>query len=564
VRDVRTAGLSAGRPAAAGGRAGARTVGRVVVTVLAALLVWFALVAPEDGRGLSPAAFLRVPLEGLVLVGVALVVPRPARRWVEVLVGLLLGVLVLVRLLDLVFLSTLYRRFNPLTDWRYVGSARDLLGDSLGGGPSVLVAAGAGLAVVAIVVGMPLAVRHLSAIAVRHRTLSVRVLIGATATWLVLALTGAHVVAGVPVASSSAAALAVDEARTVRANLHDRGVFGAAIPVDAFDDSQGSDLLTALRGKDVVVIFVESYGRVAVEQAPAVAASLRSGGGRLAAAGYSTRSAWLTSPTFGGISWLAHSTLQSGLWVDSQQRYDQLLDTGRLTLSGAFARAGWRTVDVVPANRYDWPEGIAFYGYDRVYDARTLGYAGPGFGYAPMPDQYTLSAFDRAELGRGPGGDRPPVMAEIDLVTSHVPWAPLPRLVSWDAVGDGSIYLADAGKAPTRDVVWRSAQSVRSAYGRSVAYSLDSVVSFLTGTRDKDLVAIVLGDHQPASIVSGPSASHDVPVTLVARDPAVAHRISTWGWTDGLRPRSASPVWPMDAFRDRFLRAFSPPPQGGH
>ena len=51
---------------------------------------------------------------------------------------------------------------------------------------------------------------------------------------------------------------------------------------------------------------------------------LDAGTGRLRAAGFSSRSAFLTSPTFGAASWLAHATLQSGLWVDSQQRYDQL------------------------------------------------------------------------------------------------------------------------------------------------------------------------------------------------------------------------------------------------
>jgi hypothetical protein len=34
------------------------------------------------------------------------------------------------------------------------------------------------------------------------------------------------------------------------------------------------------------------------------------------AAGFSAKSTFLTSPTFGGISWLAHSTLQSGMWID--------------------------------------------------------------------------------------------------------------------------------------------------------------------------------------------------------------------------------------------------------
>ena len=149
-------------------------------------------------------------------------------------------------------------------------------------------------------------------------------------------------------------------------------------------------------------------------------------------------------------------------------------------------------------------------------------------------------------------------MAEIDLVTSHVPWAPLPRLLDWAAIGDGSPYLAQAGLATPRDVVWSSPERVRAAYGQTVAYSLNSVVSFLRATHDDDLVVLVLGDHQPVSIVSGEHAGHDVPVSIVARDPAVLARISSWGWQDGLRPGPAAPVWPMDRFRDRFLTAYGP------
>lgn len=69
---------------------------------------------------------------------------------------------------------------------------------------------------------------------------------------------------------------------------------------------------------------------------------------------------------------------------------------------------------------------------------------------------------------------------------------------------------------------------------------------------------IVLGDHQPATIVSGPGASHDVPITIIVHDPAVMDRISRWGWQDGMRPGPNAPVWPMDAFRDRFLTAYGP------
>ncbi len=186
-----------------------------------------------------------------------------------------------------------------------------------------------------------------------------------------------------------------------------------------------------------MLAFVESYGRVAVEgpDAGAVQRLLDAGTARLGAAGFGARSAFLTSPTFGGSSWLAHSTLKSGVRVADPWAYDHLLGSDRTTLTSAFGRAGWRTVAVMPADHGPWPEGQAFYGFDRVYDRSGLGYAGPAFGFSSMPDQFTLAALDRLELRVQRGA---PVMAEVDLTSSHGPWAPLPTTVDEAALGDGS------------------------------------------------------------------------------------------------------------------------------
>src|SRR4029079_18316659 len=122
-------------------------------------------------------------------------------------------------------------------------------------------------------------------------------------------------------------------------------------------------LLAGLRGKDVLVAFVESYGRVSVQDTSfsvGINKVLDEGTRDLTAAGYQSRSAFLTSPTYGAGSWLAHATLQSGLRVDSQRRYRQLLGADRLTLTDLFGRAGWRSVFDVPANTEDWPEGEEF------------------------------------------------------------------------------------------------------------------------------------------------------------------------------------------------------------
>ena len=242
---------------------------------------------------------------------------------------------------------------------------------------------------------------------------------------MLCAVLGVHAAQGAAVASTSTSTYAFGQVSRIPSELRDQRAFARAAQADPLRRTPASRLLTGLRGKDVLFVFVESYGRVAVQDssmAPGVDRVLADGTRRLDAAGFGSRSAFLTSPTFGAISWLAHSTLQSGLWVDSQQRYDVLVTSPRFTLSQAFGRAGWRTVSDVPADTHDWPQG-AFYHYDQLYDSRNVGYRGPRFGYPTMPDQYTLDAFHRLELARQ---HRPPVMAEIDLITSHAPVVPDP------------------------------------------------------------------------------------------------------------------------------------------
>jgi hypothetical protein len=200
----------------------------------------------------------------------------------------------------------------------------------------------------------------------------------------------------------------------------------------------------------------------------------------------------------------------------------------------------------MPANKRTWREGSSFYHYDKVYDRRNVGYRGPGFGLPPMPDQYVLQALHRLELARR---DRSPVFAEVDLLSSHAPWTRVPRLTSWDDVGDGSIF----DRIPAQE---SAPGGVPAAYGRSIEYTLNTVFSYVRRYGDDDLVLVVLGDHQPATVITGQGAGHDVPISVIAHDPRVMDRTASWGWQDGMRPSPQAPVWPMGAFRDRFLTAF--------
>lgn len=531
-----------------------RTGVGVALTVLAFLLVWAALVAPSQPSRVTLGAFARLPLELLVIVALAVLLPAAPRRVLAVVVGAVLSVLVVVKVLDIGFFTAFDRPFDPVDDSSYAGIGVETLRDAVGSSRANLAVAVAVVLIVALLALPVLALLRATRVAAGHRRWALQAVGALCAVWMVLR------VAGAPVASSSAAALAVDEVHAVKTGLEDRAMFARQIAHDRFRATPGNRLMTGLRGKDVLLVFVESYGRVAVEGSsfsPRIGAVLDQGTAQLRAAGFSSRSAFLTSPTFGGLSWLAHCTLQSGIRVDGQRRYDQLVRNNRLTLTRAFKRAGWRTVADMPANHRAWPQGSTYYHYDQIYDRRNLGYRGPSFGLPPMPDQYALLALHRIELAER---HRPPLFAEVDLISSHAPWTRIPRLISWDDVGDGSIFDRLPAEESTQAALFGDAKRARAAYGDSIEYSLSTLFSFVQRYGDDDLVLVVLGDHQPATLVTGQGADHDVPISVIAHDPKVMDRIAGWGWQDGMLPSAQAPVWPMEAFRDRFLSAFGSSP----
>jgi hypothetical protein len=311
-------------------------------------------------------------------------------------------------------------------------------------------------------------------------------------------------------------------------------------------DAGTAGLLAGLEGRDVTIVFVESYGAAALDDpglSPAILPLLDRAGRRLAAAGISLRSGRLESPVRGGQSWLAHGTLLTGLPLSSQPLYAVALSAGRTTLAHLFARAGYATAAVVPAVRRAWPEG-AVLGFERIVDADGLGYAGPAYGWGGIPDQYTLSVLDRVlPAGR-------PVFAQVVLVSSHGPWHPVPPLVAdWDAVGKSEVYLT-AERHP-------GGADMRADYVAALGYSLASVFDWIERRVENGGLVIVLGDHQPAPLVAGPDASFAVPVHVASRSAGLVEAFADWGFAPGPRP-GGEPL-PMAAFRDRFVEAFSRP-----
>ena len=259
-------------------RGGAPKAIAVAITALALLLVWAALVAPNEPSDLNLGAFARLPLELVVVVALAALLPATPRRVLAVIAGVVLGLVVLMKALDIGFFTAFDRPFKPIDDSGYLGIGIETLRNAIGGSSANLVVAVGAVVVVALLTLPALALLRVTRIAAGHRDWALRAATVLGVLWVALRIVDA------PVASSSAAAIALDKVEAVQTGLEDRATFAQEVARDRYRGTPGSRLLRDLRGKDVLLVFIESYGRVALEHSsisPGVGAVLDRGEAQL-------------------------------------------------------------------------------------------------------------------------------------------------------------------------------------------------------------------------------------------------------------------------------------------
>jgi Sulfatase len=463
------------------------------------------------------------------------------------------------KIAELALRESLGRPLNPLLDLQLARSLVDLLTETLGGVLGCLGIAGLALLPFLVFAGAWAALRAtqraLERRFARHATLAASaVLLGLFAVQhMAPQALGPHRL----VSDHASVTLLAQWRRAAAAQASLQSLQGA-IARDRFRTMPAERLLARLGGADVLLMFVESYGRSALElprYASTLVPTLDAFDERLAGHGLLAASGWLTSPTVGGQSWLAHGTFESGLWLPDQAHYEALVHSERLTLTRAFARAGYRTVAIKPAITRPWPEGERL-GFAAIYAAADLGYAGKPYNWVTMPDQYTLAGLERAERAKS----AQPLFAEVSLISSHAPWTPIaPVLEDWSMIADGSVFSAWADDGDPPEVVWRDSERVREQYARALDYVLRVLASYAANFVDQNTLLILVGDHQPAPLLTGEGAARDVPIHVISGDPELLAPFEAWGFTPGMRPEPGAAASPMDAFRDFFLDAFTAP-----
>ncbi len=400
------------------------------------------------------------------------------------------------------------RDLNVAVDIRFVPVFAKILADSTPTWEFALLIAGAALLIVLALTLVRLAFGTLfRALAAGRPGLLAPGFVALIALWATMP--------GAPSAPDPRPLLSADAALVVQRNLNNvlqaegiRGEHRARIEAAQAALPAHSDF-AELRGKHIVLIFVESYGRITAsdpEFARVMEPARKSFAAHLEAAGYASASSTLISPITGGGSWMAHGTILTGVKLAAQDAYEVMLVSKIRTLAHRFVEAGWRSLVVAPRIDQPWPEARLL-GFEATRLQPDLGYAGPRYAWESLPDQWVLKRF-----------------------------------------ADALEFPVRAGRVFEQD----------EAYKAAIAYVLESIGRFAGHVAGKDTLFIVLGDHQPPLTTARRTGDFGVPIHVFSRDRAAIEKFLTRGYVPGVSVPLDGGT-PMEDFLGGFLADFSSP-----
>ena len=343
------------------------------------------------------------------------------------------------------------------------------------------------------------------------------------------------------------------EILSIRDQLQKEQTFLTKLKKTAHKRSMGPDLLKRTEGADVLLFVVESYGRTVFSRPryrKAMGATMTALAEILEQHGFKAVSSYLVSPTYGGSSWLAHDTLESGLRVENNLEDAALLRSSLPPLATYFRRSGYRTVSVMPGTRFPFPQG-AYFDYEQVYYAHHFGYNGPTFGWAPMSDQFVLDWVRRREFTR----HNRPLFVRYVLISTHAAFNIQPPFIAdWDLIGDGSIY--NDMPSVHYPIYWPDLTNAGEAYLHSLDYEFTTIGDYLARYVDPRTLILIVGDHQPNLQLTGVGEPWSVPVHVISGDPRLLNPFCKRGYTPGLIPVTPPPHAGMETFLPGFLQDF--------
>lgn len=313
----------------------------------------------------------------------------------------------------------------------------------------------------------------------------------------------------------------------------------------------GITTLPRLKDVNVYLVFVESYGASLLERdahRTVIESIYAEYDARFSTDGRKSVSTLLESPTYGGLSWLAHLTTTAGAWIDTNLEYRAYIRSGMDTLQTILGRTGHETALFMPGIKRYWPEGQLLK-FDYLMTAQDFDYQGISFGYFGIPDQFTLERIPTLQP------EQTPRFVQVALISSHYPFRPLPPFIEdRTRILDPTVWKPAADAAGSFDVEdWADPAD---GYIAGVQYSLRAALDFTARhTTPEDLV-IVMGDHQPWSVVSGNLGGRAAPIHIFSGRQDLLDCFRSDGFRTGIYPKRGDVLFGMDWMLQRLVAHF--------
>jgi hypothetical protein len=474
---------------------------------------------------------------------------RPLSTRILTVTALLLTAMTIARYIEVTAPALFGRRINLYWDAKYIPHVTEMLVEVANPLMVTLIITGGLLALAGIFTSLRLALKRIST--GLANTVEQRVV--ATTMGLMIIIFAAGY-SGLPLQRVIMFSIPITKTYWQQAEFIATVIADEANDVLPDTEPLGNFELPRLGNADVLVQFIESYGAVAFDSpivSEIIAASHEQFANTIKNTDRRVVSAFIQSPTFGGNSWLAHSSFMTGLDIKHLSTYDLLLTQDRPTMASRFAALGYRPVALMPGLRAEWPEGM-FYKFEDIYGAKKLNYNGPEFGWWRIPDQFSLAKLAESEMGNDP---RDPLFLFFTSLSSHMPFRPTPPYQQdWPRIlSDNPFEKQALDKSLSLLPEWKNMQP---GYAETLAYTFTYISGFLSKQQDRDLVWIIIGDHQPPANVSGKDVRWDVPVHIVSENSEIIAALLQSGFTEGMTPANL-PISTMHELPVTLLTAFT-------
>ena len=308
---------------------------------------------------------------------------------------------------------------------------------------------------------------------------------------------------------------------------------------------------------NIYLIFVESYGSVLYKRPDyrmAYTRLLADLDDRLTQRGWHTTTALSESPTWGGGSWMAYTSVLFGLRIDSQPQYLALLNkyqTESYPDLGHYLRAqgyyyAWVSSISDELDERSWYKYIRFMGVDQWLRYHDLDFHGPLYGWGPAPpDQYTLHQADELLHKQ----TQQPLFFVTITQNSHFPWVPQPTLADdWHTLNQPQTTLA------MPSVLADQTSSKHADYLAAAEYQLRMLTDFILNHGEENSLFILIGDHQPPQ-VSARFDGWDTPMHIISQDQTFIDSFAQYGFTPGLKIKSSKPTLHHEGNYSLIVRA---------